>query len=65
MERLYVKYIENGLRGLRLGTKTPETCQCGKWLNKLKKINEPLWEDYMDDYQKHLRDYNRKHQNAY
>ena len=64
MERLYIKNIENGLRGLRMGTKTPETCQCGKWLNKLRAVNEALWEDYMSDYQEHLKKYNAK-QNAY
>ena len=64
MEKICINKIENGLRGLRLGTKTPETCQCGKWLNKLKLINDGLWEDYMVKYQKHLKDYNNK-QKAY
>ncbi len=60
MERLYIKKIENGLRGLRLGTKTPENCQCGKYLNKLKPLNEGMWEDLMESYKEHLKKYKNK-----
>ena len=55
METLCINNIENGLRGLRLGTKTQETCGVGKWLNKLRVVNEALWEDYMDKYQAQLK----------
>lgn len=65
MERLYINKIENGLRGLRLGTKTPQTCQCGKYLNKLKSLNAGMYEELLLKYEKHVKDYEYKESNKF
>ena len=59
-EDLYVKNLDNGLRAMRLGTKKPlEELNMEGNLNRLKKTNFGLFEDYFDKYQKALKEYNR------
>lgn len=65
MEQLYIKRIENGLRGLRLGTKTQENCQCGKYLNKLKPLNQGMYDELLEKYQKQLKKLESNKQNNY
>jgi len=57
MEEKYIKNIENGFRGLRLGTKTPATCNVAPNLNKLKGLNEGLYYDFLNDYTQLVKDY--------
>lgn len=65
MEKLYIKKIENALRGLRLGTKTPQTCEFHKWNSKLREINDGLADDFENDYEKNIKIYNRKYNKNY
>ena len=50
MEEILIKNIEAGIRGIRLGTKTPETAKVGVSLNRLKDINEGQYQDYLKKY---------------
>ena len=50
MEELLISNIENGIRGIKLGTKTPETARVGFSLNRLKTINEGMYQEYMKKY---------------
>jgi len=49
-EEAYIKNIENGIRAIRTGTKTPADSKVGVNLNLLKKVNVGLFEDYMVKY---------------
>jgi len=59
-EDLYIKNIRNGIRGIRLGTKTPETANVGSQLNRLKPLNEGMYLDLLSEYKRIVDDYNRK-----
>jgi hypothetical protein len=50
IEKIYIKKIEGVIRGVRIGTKNPEEVNIHLLLNGLKKINEGLAEDYLDEY---------------
>lgn len=60
MEEIYIKRIENGIRGIRMGTKTPEIANVGPSLNSLKALNEGLYLDLMVKYKNVLKDYQKK-----
>lgn len=64
-ERIYITKLENGLRGLRLGTKTPDQIDFKKWHDKLKKVNPALAEDYYEKYSNNIIKVNRKHNKDY
>lgn len=59
-EDLYIKKIEGGIRGIRMGTKTPQEANIGIHLNKLKLVNEGMYDDFMEKYKKAVSEYNRK-----
>lgn len=65
MERLFITKVENALRSLRLNTKTPQTCEFHKWNNKLRELNDGLADDYEQDFEKHIKNYNRKNNTSY
>ena len=50
MEKLLIKKVENGIRGVRLGTKTSEEANVMYYLNKLKEVNDGLYADYLEKY---------------
>ena len=50
MEELLIKNIENGIRGIRLGTKTAANANVGVNLNKLKLINEGMYQELLRKY---------------
>jgi hypothetical protein len=58
-EELYIKNIINGIRGLRLRTKTPSEVNVGSNLNRLKMVNEGLYDEYLAKYTKALKEYNK------
>jgi hypothetical protein len=58
-EETYIKNIENGIRGLRLRTKTPSEVNVGSNLNRLKILNEGLYDEYLAKYTKVLKEYNK------
>jgi hypothetical protein len=60
IEELSIKKIEGGIRGIRMGTKTPETAKVGYFLNKLEPLNVGLYEDYLEKYVKVMKLYNEK-----
>ncbi len=50
MEELLIKNIQNGIRGIRLGTKTAADANVGVNLNKLKVINEGMYQEWLKKY---------------
>lgn len=60
MEDVYVKHIENGIRGIRLGTKTPLEAKVAQSFERLKKVNEGMHQDLMAKYKKVVEDWNKK-----
>jgi hypothetical protein len=58
-EEIYIKNIENGIRALKMRTKTPSEANVGFSLNKLKLVNIGLYEDYIQKYKKALEEYNK------
>lgn len=59
-EEIYISRIQGGIRGIRMGTKTPETAEVGKWLNKLKPLNIGMYADLFEKYQRCLKEYTKK-----
>lgn len=59
-EDLFIRNIENGIRGLKLGTKTLETCNVAENLNRLRGVNAGLYTDYLNQYTHAANDYKRK-----
>ncbi len=59
IEETYVKHIECGIRAIKLGTKRPDEANVGKFLNKLREVNEGLYDDLMERYQNILDDYKK------
>lgn len=62
MEDLYIRNIENGIRGIRLGSKTPADANVGSPLNKLKALNPGMHDDLMAKYKNVVEEYNKKTQ---
>ncbi len=60
MEELLVSKIESGIRGIRMGTKNPEDADVGKYLAKLKVLNEGLYDDYLVKYMKVFKSYQQR-----
>ena len=58
-EDIYIKNIESGIRGLRLRTKTPSESNVGANLNRLKMVNEGMYDEYLAKYKKALNEYNK------
>ena len=58
-EEIYVKHIECGIRAIKLGTKRPDEANVGKFLNKLREVNEGLYDDLMERYQNILDDHKK------
>lgn len=59
-EELYVKHIECGIRAIKLRTKKPEDANVGKYLNKLREVNEGLYDDLFERYKKILESYKKE-----
>jgi hypothetical protein len=51
IEETYVKHIKSGIRGIKHGTKKPEEVNIGKYLNKLRDVNEGLYDELFERYQ--------------
>jgi hypothetical protein len=60
MEELILKKINCGIRGIKMGTKTPEDARVGYFLNKLKEIDSPWYEECFNNYVKINKMYNEK-----
>lgn len=60
MEELLIRKVENGIRSLRMRTRTPEEVKVMYFLNKLREINDGLYSDYLEKYIRVHKDYNKK-----
>lgn len=47
-EEQLIKKIKGGIMGIKIGTKNPD--EVIGWMNRLKIINKPFWEELMNDY---------------
>ena len=63
IEEIYVRNIENGIRGIHCGTKKPEDLSVHTDLKKLQSINDGLYEDLCDKYYNTLDSYRKKLEN--
>jgi hypothetical protein len=59
-EDLHIKNIENGIRAIRMGTKEPKDANVGIHLNKLKPLNEGMYEELLQKYKNVVEDYNKR-----
>lgn len=59
-EEIIIRKIEGGIRGIKLGTKTPQEANVGYFLNKLKDVNPPMYEDKLYEYAKVKANYDKK-----
>jgi len=59
MRELLMRKVEGGIRGIRMRTKSPEEVNIMYFLNKLKEINEALYDEYLEKYLRVQKDYNK------
>lgn len=59
-EEYYVKYIESGIRGIKLGTKKPQETNVSKFFEKLRDINIGLYDDLMEQYKVAVENHKKK-----
>lgn len=59
-EELYISKIENGIRGIRMGTKNPYKLKLLVWFNKLEPLNDGLHKDLLEKYKSVLKNYNKR-----
>ena len=60
IEDIAIKHIENGIRSIKLGTKTPDKVEINKWLERLKDLNEGMFLDLQTKYVLMVKDYKLK-----
>jgi hypothetical protein len=61
-EELYIRNVENSIRGIRLGSKKPEdvAVTVSASFNKLKTVNIGMFEELMEKYDNVVRDYRNR-----
>jgi hypothetical protein len=61
-EEIYIRNVENGIRGIRLGAKKPEDVAeaVASNLNRLNKVNEGMFEDLLRKYENVVNDYKNR-----
>ena len=59
IEETYVKQIEDGIRAIRLG-KHPKDTKAPIALNKLKSINEGLYQDLLKKYKNVMKEFKKQ-----
>lgn len=60
MEETYIKNIENGIRSINNGSKTPKDSKVAMNLNLLKGVNRGMYDDYLEKYKIALEKYKNK-----
>jgi hypothetical protein len=50
MEDILIKKIKGGISAIKCGNKTPQEVGIGAFLNRLKTINKPMYDELMNDY---------------
>ncbi len=59
-EELYIFRIENGIRAIKLGNKTPDQVDVADQFKRLKALNPMMWEDLQEKYDAQVSAYNAK-----
>lgn len=59
-EDMCIRKIEAGIRGIKNGTKSPKDAEVGKWLAKLKPLNEGMYDDLLAKYKVVKESYDKK-----
>ncbi len=59
-EQIYIKNIENAIRAIKLGSKSPSEVNVSANLTRLKSVNEGMALDLMQKYKAVVDDYNKK-----
>lgn len=61
-EDIYIRNIENGIRGIRLGSKKPEeiASSISTNFNRLSEVNQGMYEDLMKKYENVVNDYKNR-----
>jgi len=54
----YIRIIEGAIRGIKMGTKTPEQVDVTAQFNRLKPLNPMMWEDLQEKYKFQVAHYN-------
>jgi len=62
IEETCIRKIEAGIRGLKNGTKTPQEANCGYFLNKLKDLNDGMYQDLLAQYIEAKNGYDKKNE---
>ena len=60
MEDLLIKKIKGGINAIKGGRKSPKEAGLGSSLNRLKAVNEPMYDELMEQYKEALEVYNEK-----
>jgi len=63
MEEMCLKKIDGAIRAIKLGTKRPEDTDVGKLLNRLKPLNEGMYQEKLNEYMLVKQEYDKKQQN--
>jgi len=58
MEDLLIRKINGGINAIKGGRKSPQEAQLGALLNRLKKVNEPMYDDLMVKYKEAIQIHN-------
>lgn len=59
-EELYIIRIENGIRAIKMRTKSPEQVDITSQFKRLKLVNPNMYEDLQEKYIKVVSKYNNK-----
>jgi hypothetical protein len=59
-EDLVITQIENGIRGIKLGTKNPQQIEMDKWFNRLETLNKSMCDELLIKYQTMVNQYKQK-----
>lgn len=60
MEEIYIKVIQNGIRAIKLGSKTPQEANLSKSFTGLKPLNVGMYDELMNNYKAVVEAYNKK-----
>ncbi len=57
-EDVLIKRIKAGIFGIRNSTKSPSEAGCGSLFTRLKTLNEPMYQELLNDYKAAINQYN-------
>ena len=63
-EEIIIRKVEGAIRGIKLKKKKPEDTNVGYLLNKLKDLNQPMYEDKLFEYINVKNEYDKKNENG-